>query len=212
MSHSQNPKTFPEILDGISDVIDDAHLLPDESQADFDLLKQSVLAEIKPRTLYDKFLTNELTQNLWELRRYRRLRDNLIRRASRNFLRDRLREILRADEEVKAATEEMGVSYDHYITCVVHVWRVEGDEDAFLAEYYLKKHGVSLSEIVADSLSSRTKTLLPLEATIAELVKRCDWILAELDRRPELRAEFIDLATTPPLLPISVEHDDGESP
>lgn len=210
MNNETSPKSFPEILEGILDVIDDAPLLPDEKQADFDLLQHSVLSEIKPRNLADKFLTYELTRSLWELRRYRRLRDHIINRPSRNLLRDRLTDLLRNDEEVKATIKEWDCHYDEYVRYVARVWRIEGEEDATLAEYYLKKHCVSLSEIVADGLSNRMKTLLPLEATIAELVKRCDRILAELDRRADIRAKLIDLAPTIPASPVNDEHDDDE--
>lgn len=210
MSHNASTKTFPEILEGIMDVLDDAPLLPDEKQADFDLLQHSVISEIKPRNLAEKFLANELTRSLWELRRYRRLRDNIIRRPNRTLLRDRLAEVLRSDEEAKATIKDWGCHYDDYVKYLASVWRVDGDEDALLAEHYLKKHGISLSEIVADSLAPRMKILLPLEATIAELVKRCDRILAALDRRAEERAKLIDLAPTAPSSIDDDESDDGE--
>ena len=67
-----------------------------------------------------------------------------------------------------------------------------------------------MSEIVADGLSRRMKTLMPLEAMIAELVKRCDRILAELDRRADTRAKLIDLAPMAPSTLTSDDTDDGE--
>ena len=210
MSHNSTSKTFPEILEGILDVIDDAPLLPDESQADFDLLQHSVMSEIKPRNLAEKFMANELTRSLWELRRYRRLRDTIIGRPSRTLLRDRLKDLLRTDDEVKATVKEWGCLYDDYIKYLADAWRVEGEDDALLAEHYLKKHGVSLSEIVADGLSNRMKILLPLEATIAELVKRCDRTLAALDRCAAERAKLIDLAPMAPSTLTSDDTDDGE--
>lgn len=210
MQTDHTPKNFPELLEGILDVIDDASLLPDESQADFDLLQHSVMSEIKPRNLAEKLFANELTLSLWELRRYRRIRDAILKRPSRDLVRDRLMEILRSDEEAKATIKEWDCLYDDYVKYVARAWRVEGDEDALLAEYYLKKHGISMSEIVADSLSRRMKMLLPLEATIAELVRRCDRILAELDRRADTRAKLIDLVPTAPSSPITDEDDDGE--
>ena len=210
MSPKSKSKTFSEILEGILDVLDDAPLLPDESQADLDLLQHSVMSEIKPRNLAEKFMANELTQGLWELRRYRRLRDTIIGRPSRTFLRDRLEDCLRNDDEVQATVKEWGCLYDDYIKYLAEVWRVEGEDDALLAEHYLKKHGISMSEIVADGLSRRMKTLMPLEAMIAELVKRCDRILAELDRRADTRAKLIDLAPMAPSTLTSDDTDDGE--
>lgn len=210
MSSDQSPKNFPELLEGILDVIDDAPLLQDESQADFDLLQHSILSEIKPRNLTEKFLANELTRSLWELRRYRRIRDTILNRPSRDLVRERLTELLRNDDEAKATIKEWKCLYDDYVRYVAQVWRIEGDEDALLAEHYLKKHGVSMSEIVADGLSRRMKTLMPLEAMIAELVKRCDRILAELDRRADTRAKLIDLAPMAPSTLTSDDTDDGE--
>ena len=210
MSSDQSPKNFPELLEGILDVIDDAPLLQDESQADFDLLQHSILSEIKPRNLTEKFLANELTRSLWELRRYRRIRDTILNRPSRDLVRERLTELLRNDDEAKATIKEWKCLYDDYVRYVAQVWRIESDEDALLAEHYLKKHGVSMSEIVADGLSRRMKTLMPLEAMIAELVKRCDRILAELDRRADTRAKLIDLAPMAPSTLTSDDTDDGE--
>lgn len=202
MSRTLQSNQSSEILEDILDVIDDAPLLADETQADFDLIEHAVHAEIRPRDLRDKLLAYELTQTLWELRRYRRTRNHLITQNNKEHLTRHLTDLLIKDDEIRTVVKEMGYAYGEYVKYLVDVWRHEDEEDASLVDYYLKKHCVSLSEIVAQGLSARLNTVLPLEATIAELIKRCDHIFAQLDRRAESRARLIgegtpSLAVTP---------------
>lgn len=67
-----------------------------------------------------------------------------------------------------------------------------------------------MSEIMAAGVSRRMKTLLPLEAMVAELVKQCDRILAELDRCADIRAKLIELAPTASTFSIDNETNDSK--
>jgi hypothetical protein len=194
MSQSRKVKSFTEIIEGILDVIDDAPLLPDEKQEDFDLFFHSILAEIKPRGLTEKLRAYELAMSLWELRRYRRLRNHWLNVKNKEVLQQRLEKLIYQDEEAKAQVKKWQCGDAAYARYLTEAWADKSRKDSHLAEALLERHNVSMSEIVAEGLSQRMKSILVLEATIAELVKRCDRMIAEFDRRAEVRARLIDVS------------------
>lgn len=84
-------------------------------------------------------MANELIQGLWKLGRYRWARDAILNCPSRDVVRERLTELLRSDDEARANIKKCGCSDEAYVKYVARVRRVEGDDDALLAEHYLKE-------------------------------------------------------------------------
>lgn len=199
MPKSKTANRLSEIVEGILDVIDDSPLLPDEKQADFDLLQHSIYSEIKPRSLLEKLLSHELTQSLWELRRLRRLRNQLINLKTKEILHQRLFDFVKADNELIAKATQWNLTSLGYSQYLADASVQQDGEARKITDRLLKQNGTSLSEVVAEGLSQRVKTILALEATIAELIKRSDRILCELDRRAETRQKLINLESAPTL-------------
>ena len=67
-------------------LIYEPRLLPSESQARFTLMRNAIVAELKPRNTIEEMWVGEIIHGLWEMQRLREFKDLMITSARRPAL------------------------------------------------------------------------------------------------------------------------------
>lgn len=179
----------PAIVQTAQEVLKDIcapHILPDESEDDYDDLRLSLLNDLAPKTAYQSLLAEQIVQLEWDVLRFRRLHDSLLR-----------------SEFVELA---MGVFQEGKIEkiCIdalkkeaIEAARDLGSSDPERRQSALEKlseTGIQPQEIMARAYQALAKDLEQLERQIAEAEPRRSKLREQYDRLQASAALAIDEA------------------
>jgi hypothetical protein len=179
----------PAIVQTPQEVLKDIcapHILPDESKDLYDDLRLSLLNDLAPKTAYQSLLAEQIVQLEWDVLRFRRLRDSLLR-----------------SEFVELA---MGVFQEGKIEkiCIdtpqneaIEAARDLGSSDPERQQSALEKiseTGIQPQEIMARAYQALAKDLEQLERQIAEAEPRRSKLREQYDRLQASSALAIDEA------------------
>ena len=140
-------------------------LLPDEDLAQYEGLRASLLADLAPRTAYERTLAENLVEIEWQQRRLIRLRDEFVRSEFRR----------RADSIIQ--DDDLGDVLGLHTNPRRHPLAnalVAGEpaEDVAAAQAELARHSRSTGEITAAIYHEHAAYLSRLERQIAEMESR----------------------------------------
>lgn len=173
-------------------------LFPGEKAEELAHIEETLLKECDPQNYSERVIVYEFAAAVWEVLRYKRIRDHLIMLTRNDVIRERLTGLLQNDPEAydkidKNAWQSDAYSFDAPQELTERF--VRGDTQAQeLIHYFLKKYKISMEEIVAEATAKRLGQITIIEKTIAEIVRRRDKIILELDRRKERREQLRALA------------------
>lgn len=173
-------------------------LFPGENAEELALIEQALLKECDPQSYTERVLARELVACVWEELRNRRIRDHLIMSARIDIIRSKLTNLLQNDPEARAKIEkdawyrdEMSFNDPYELTEQF----VRGDTEAqTLIAYFLQKYKITMEEVVAEAAAKRLDQITVIEKTIAEIVRRRDKCISDLERRKERREQLRALA------------------
>lgn len=146
-------------------------LLPGEDKAQYDALRDALAMNFCPETAHGMVLVANLVDIEWEGRRYRHLRDDLLRARARDLAEEAFDEggafALEPSEKAKKLAAEL----------------VGADEKARnLAMQTLSRKGADLDQLFARAYALESRALGPIERHIAELEERRRRLVDDLDR------------------------------
>lgn len=179
----------PAIVQTPQEVLKDIyapHILPDESEDDYDDLRLSLLNDLAPKTAYQSLLAEQIVQLEWDVLRFRRLRDSLLKSefvelAMGVFKEGKIEKICidtPQNEAIEAARDL--VSSD--------------PERRQSALEKLSETGIQPQEIMARAYQALAKDLEQLERQIAEAEPRRSKLREQYDRLQASAALSIDEA------------------
>ena len=175
-------------------------IFPGENVEELTRIEQVFLTECDPQSYTERVIVRELVATIWEELRFRRIRDNLIMSARINIIQSRLTSLLINDPEAyeklgKSAWDEGDNPFNP--TRELAERFVRGDAQAQeRILYFLTKYKITQDEIVAEAAAQRLDQITVLEKTIADIVRRRDKCILDLDRRKERREKLRALASS----------------
>ncbi|MEI6572520.1 MAG: hypothetical protein WCO61_03140 [Alphaproteobacteria bacterium] len=154
-------------------------LISDETSADYEALKAEVFKELDPKDLFETIIVHEIIAYLWSERRYRRLRDHLVKSKLIKGLAKQLEPYLPLQPQLLKKLNELGYFYrdSDRAERLVILWLTKDpkffkDVDAVIKslrglvhDTVADIHGTHISEISAfealirDSIRSRNQGL-----------------------------------------------------
>lgn len=181
------PKTTRQQSE-LLDLIPRPHLLPGENTIACEDLRAALLLEFAPTTPYQTVLAENLVALEWEIHRYRRMRDSLIR--------TRYRTIAQSTWVAKnvvtiywpgSSSEEATAFADSLLSP-----DAERSADAY---DWLAERNIDPAELVAAAYNDAKDALAPLERMLAELETRRRLLRKDYDQLHSTSAAAIEDAT-----------------
>jgi hypothetical protein len=184
------------VLDDVLSALANTNLLPGESMDEFLKVQAAILAELNPQSISEAILSSEFISCVWENKRYRKARDNLLISTKVRLLRDRLSDLLRQDSE---AYEKLGEDvweddFNLYERKLKYEYLADEAQSKEVISYFLNKYKISEDEVIATSMAACLDQIIALEKTIAAIVRRRDKVLSDLEARQEQRDRLNQLA------------------
>ncbi|MDD1518396.1 MULTISPECIES: hypothetical protein [Bradyrhizobium] len=142
-------------------------LLPSESQADFRMMRDAIVAELKPRCAIEQMWTGEIIHGEWEMQRLRRYKDLIVTSARGLALKNLLNIALNAGDAADIDDlAERSVTNKAVRNKVANI---------------LRKHGMSEASIDAEAFRHCLLELGEINRRLAELSSRRDKNLQQLE-------------------------------
>ena len=157
------------------DFIGNPSLLKTEVAADYDALLLRLAETVKPKDAVEWIWIADVTHLVWEMRRLRGMRDGIVERETALGLGDVVKDILIADykfSELKNIRERL-----------VSHWNSGNLFRRRIVERFLMRRGVDLRQVHAVVFRRRLDEFTKLEGLIANLGRRRDSVLREIERR-----------------------------
>lgn len=162
------------------------HILPDESKDDFDDLRLSLLGDLAPKTAYQSLVAEQLVQLEWDLLRFRRLRDSLLKSEFVELAMGVFQE-KKIDKILIGTPQKDAIEPARDLVSSDPVRRQSALEK-------LSETGIQPQEIMARAYQALAKDLEPFERQIAETEPRRSKLREMYDRLQDSSALAIDEA------------------
>ena len=159
----------------IADFIGKLSLLETEVAADYDALFHRLAETVKPKDAVEWIWVADVTHLVWEMRRLRGMRDVIVERETARGLGDLVEDILGADHEWYDVEDTRDRLIAH--------WNSGNAFRRQVVRRFLKTRGVDLPQVHAEVYRRRLDELIKLEGLIANLGRRRDSVLREIERR-----------------------------
>ena len=172
-------KPLQAIPVGITDVIGKPPLLPTENASEYDALLLQLADAVDPQDLVDWIWISDITSLAWEMRRLRNLRDRLLENHLVDCLADVLLDGLYEEDEYEYCKWA-----DARDRLVAH-WNSNSASRREVIFRLLRKKGLDLSHVYAAVYQRHLDNFSKLEGLIANLGRRRDSVLREIERRRE---------------------------
>jgi hypothetical protein len=144
--------------------------LPGEKQADYADVAVRIVRAATPRDAIEEFLVRDVVDLTWEILRLRRVKAGLLRAS--------------LDRGVRCVLGSVGYPYVQRGT-LTEEWAA-GDKGARReVDAILKKAGLSIDEVTAQTLDSKLDSLERLDRMLASAEARRNNALREIDRHRE---------------------------
>ena len=145
------------------------HLLAGETQESYDRFVEKFSAEIKPQGAIEVAFTSDFIQHCYELRRYRRYRDLILKQATPAGLQMLLLQITSREKAYETVVKSLG-----------------GDATAKKeVSFVLNSLEVTMEAAAAKALDMNMSSIVQIEALIDKVERRRDAALAKLEFRRE---------------------------
>lgn len=176
--------TQPELLD----LIPRMRMLPNESAVDFEHLRQAFLLELAPATPYQSALAESLIALEWDIHRYRRMWDSLIRTRYKNIAQCSWAANILTNHPTQESSSKEAKAFANALIS-------PGSEGSDIALDWLAERNIDPGELVAKAYGDVQEALAPLERTLTELETRRRRMREDFDRLQATRARPIEDAT-----------------
>ena len=163
------------VPEDVVDFIGKPSLLQTEVAADFDALLLRLAETVKPKDAVEWIWIADVTHLVWEMRRFRGMRDGIVERETALGLGNVVKDILSADynfSESKYIRERL-----------VSHWNSGNLFRRRIVQRFLMRRGVDLPQVHAVVFRRRLDEFTKLEGLIANLGRRRDSVLREIERR-----------------------------
>ena len=163
------------VPEDVVDFIGKPSLLQTEVAADFDALLLRLAETVKPKDAVEWIWIADVTHLIWEMRRLRGMRDGIVERETALGLGNVVKDILSADynfSESKYIRERL-----------VSHWNSGNLFRRRIVQRFLMRRGVDLPQVHAVVFRRRLDEFTKLEGLIANLGRRRDSVLREIERR-----------------------------
>ena len=150
-------------------------LLETEVAADYDALLHRLAGTVKPKDAVEWIWIRDVADLVWEMRRLRGLRDGIVERRTGQGLRGVADSILSADYD--------WIELDTIKDRLVSHWNSGNPFQRRIVQRFLARRGVDFSQVHAAVYHAHLDELTKLEGLIANLGRRRDSILREIERR-----------------------------
>ncbi|WP_114948809.1 hypothetical protein [Microvirga calopogonii] len=155
-------------------------LILGEDQAAYDALLSTVTRAAKPDDILDELLVKDIVDLTWNIERFERLKDSLLRVASKRVLTRVLHNAKCPETERPLDAERIELMI---VCCLL------GEEDSIEeVKDLLTDYGFDLNSIMAQALSDKLDDIERIDRSITTQAARRSKVLAELERRQELKA------------------------
>jgi hypothetical protein len=169
-------------------------LILGEDQAAYDKLMSTITSAVKPTDILDEILVKDVVDLTWNIERFERLKDSLLLVASKHVLNRVLHDAKCPETEKRWGSERIELLV---VCCLL------GEEDSVEeVKDLLTDYGFDLNSIMAQALSDKLHDLERIDRSITTQAARRSKVLAELERRQELkarrlRATVVDVVDVP---------------
>ncbi len=163
------------VPEDVVDFIGKPSLLQTEVAADFDALLLRLAETVKPKDAVEWIWVADVAHLVWEMRRFRGMRDGIVERETALGLGNVVKDILSADynfSESKYIRERL-----------VSHWNSGNLFRRRIVQRFLMRRGVDLPQVHAVVFRRRLDEFTKLEGLIANLGRRRDSVLREIERR-----------------------------
>ncbi len=157
------------------DFLGEPSLLRTEVRAEFDALLHRLAETVKPKDAVEWIWVADVTQLVWEMRRLRGMREGIIERETAQGLADVAENILSFDN----TWDKSAFIRDR----LVSPWNSGKPQQRQIVEELLASKGVDFSQVHAVIYHKHLDEFTKLEGLIANLGRRRDLILREIERR-----------------------------
>jgi hypothetical protein len=145
-------------------------VLISESRPNFDALCHQLEQDLKPQGIIESAIVERIAEMLWEVRRYQRVKTNLINLAFKEALLDLLQQLGQDEEEAEALSER---------------WFNEPEAKREVVEL-LQQVGLDEYAIEAEAVRKTSKELETVESILGSLETRFKNALRALDEYKDL--------------------------
>ncbi len=159
----------------IVDFIGKPSLLGTEVRADYDALFHRLAETVKPKDAIEWILIKDVADLVWESRRLRRIREGIVERETGQGLAD-IAEINLSCDHNWHERREIGER-------LVSDWNSGKPQLRQMVREFLIERGVEFSQVHAAVYHKHLGDLTKLEGLIANLGRRRDSVLREIERR-----------------------------
>ena len=163
------------VPEDVIDLIGMPSLLETEVAADYDALLLRLAETVIPKDAVEWIWVADVTELVWEMRRIRGMRDAIVERETARGLGDLVEDILGADREWYDVEDTRDRLQAH--------WNSGNAFRRQIVRRFLKTRGVDLPQVHAIVYRRCLDELAKLESLIANLGRRRDLILREIERR-----------------------------
>jgi hypothetical protein len=184
MNKLSSAKEPPPVIGEFEDLIPRPMLFPDEDPIAYEDLRYALLSDLAPGAPYERAIAENLVTLEWEAIRHRRMRDTLIKAKARDLAiafsaTGEFQELFR--HEYDSEDERLGLAL------------VGADrKGAAKAVAALKKHDISIDEIIAKAYSQVADQLELHEKKLAELETRRRRLREDYERLKSARAKLVE--------------------
>lgn len=165
--------------------------LEGEDRADYDRLLAKVTAGVKPRDVLEEIWIGDVVYLVWEARRYRRLKDHLLRSSARHGLLEILEPLIREigeNDPIRALYGAISAE------ALVKDWYANDEKARSQVDALLKKAGLTMDDVMAQALALKMTEIEQINRMIALAEGRRNAALREVDRHRKALADQLKLA------------------
>jgi hypothetical protein len=169
------------LLEGLQELLSKRALIPGEDATLYDEFLARARQAIGPNDIVEHIWVKDIVDLVWEIARWRRLRDATFAQAHRQVLRDALPDLLKDN-----SADEIGA--------LVIGWALGKRESVERVDAILRHHQLDIDALMARVLDRHLGRMERVDQLIAGAELRRDSILREIEPRRHAVAERIRLA------------------
>jgi len=171
----------------VAEYIGERPIVTGESPQEYDALFGKIASFVVPADPVEWIWVKDIVDALWEARRFRRMRNQILELGRPRAMKLVLETLLQ--------DKRLDHGFKEHIAELVSAWMEAGAEgEASMAEF-LSRYGLEPSAIMAETFLNRSQVYDQLERLAAAADKRRDAVLREIERRRAGRAQrFQDAA------------------
>ena len=173
------------------DILNDTPLLPGETLADFEAIQNAVINEVQPKNIVEDVLVSELTNSIFEERRYRRYRDTYIRSMITYNLKSKLETALGFNKNAEKDAAALKYTSEQYAFYLAENYLAGFPDIESAVEKIFDNAGQSLDDVMATTVAKNFEQIQKFELLINNAVKARNRLISDIERRKEKQQALI---------------------